>query len=207
MVFSTLIFISFLPILLETNEQDNIPPSTETKQDQIPDPIQTIIDDHKRHVGYYRMIPNRPVLVPHKISFGDVFGDQSHITVDRKTPLRSSTFQTSTMHLSDLNRNKHHLQEVEFVQLLSSLVIRSIQIHKKHDRFIPGPFSSLNTDSMNSFTDALSISQMQLHASTNLPQTNFFVSNKLPPIGRERPSSPQMARMRSDAQNRATRAG
>lgn len=207
MVFFPFISIPLLYLLLETDEQTNVnvPPSTEINQDQTSDAIQTILDDHKHNIGYYRMIPKRPVLVPHKISIGDVFGDQSHITVDRKTPF-SSTFQTSTMQLSDLNRNKHHLHEVEFVQLLSSLVIRSIQIHKKHERFIRGPFST-NTDSSTSFTDALSISQMQLHSSTGFGQSNFFTQTKLPPIPRERPSSPQMARMRSDAHHRATRAG
>jgi hypothetical protein len=151
------------------------------------------------------MMPNRRVLVPHKISFNDIFGDQSHLTVDRKTPLRSTLNATSTMHLSDLNRNKNHLHEVEFVQLLSSLVIRSIQVHRKHDRFIPGLLTA-DTNSTD-FTDALTISQIQLHSLTNSSQSNFYMPNKLPPIVQQRPSSAQISRMKSDAHSRATRAG
>lgn len=157
-------------------------------------------------MGYYRMRPNRPVLVPHKISFDDVFGDQSHITVDRKTQFRSTSFTATTMHLSDLNRNKRHLHEVEFVQLVSSLVIRSIQIHRKHERFIPGTFSS-TADSTISFTDALSISQMQLHSPTNLDQANYYTPDRLPPIIKERPPSAQFSRMKTDAQAKAKRTG
>jgi hypothetical protein len=150
--------------------------------------------------------PNRHVLIPHKISFDDVFSDQSHMTIDIKIPLRSAiSHTTSTMHLSDLNRNKRHLQDVEFVQLLTSLVIRAIQIHKKHERFIPGSFSTY-TDSSTVFTDALTISQMQLHSSS-LDQTNFYVQSKLPPIIRPRPSSAEMSRMKSDAQTRAKKTG
>jgi hypothetical protein len=152
------------------------------------------------------MLPNRRVLIPHKISFDDIFTDQSHITVDRKTPLRSTLYSTNTMHLSDLNRNKRHLQEVEFVQLLSSLVIRSIQIHKRYERFIPGPFST-NTSSLSNFTDALTISQMQLHSSMNLQQNGFYMPNKLPPIIVPRPSSAEIVRMQSDVQTRAKRTG
>jgi len=172
----------------------------------MPDPIQTIIDDHKHNIGYFRIRPNRPVLIPHKISFNDIFADQSHMTVDRKTPLRIASHTTTTMHLSDLNRNKRHLQEVEFVQLLSSLVIRSIQIHRKHERFIPGPYST-SIDSSANFIDALSISQMQLHLPTNLDQMNFYFPAKLPPIVKERPTSAQLARMKTDVQTRAKRTG
>ena len=157
-------------------------------------------------MGYYRMLPNRRVLVPHKISFDDVFGDQSHITVDRKPPFQPISRTTPTMQLSDLNRNRHHLQEVEFVQLLSSLLIRAIQIHKKHERIIPGPFA-YQSDSSSNFTDALSISQMQLHSPLNLEQSSFYLPNRLPPIIKERPSSAQIARMKTDAQLRAKRAG
>jgi hypothetical protein len=159
------------------------------------------------------MMPNRPVLIPHKITFDDIFADQSHktidqshMTLDRKTPVRSLSRATSNMQLSDLNRNKHHLQEVEFVQLLSSLVIRAIQVHKKHERFIPGPYSTY-ADSYTSFTDALNISQMRLYSPTSLDQANFFVPPILPSIGRNRPSSAQIARMKSDVHTRAKRTG
>jgi len=152
------------------------------------------------------MRPNRRVLIPHKISFDNVFADLSHMTIDRKSPSRLTSYLTNTMHLSDLNRNKRHLHEVEFIQLLSSLVIRAIQIHKVHERFIPGPFPNY-ADSLASFTDALNISQMQLHSPTNFDQTNFSMPNKLPSIIRKRPSSAQMDKMKSDVQTKARRAG
>ncbi|CAF3087081.1 unnamed protein product [Rotaria sp. Silwood2] len=188
--------------IIEQNKTQ-IPSSTEIHQQPIHDPVQTIIHDHKHTFGYYRMIPNRRVLIPHKISLTDLFGDQMHITVNRRS---SSPLTTSTMRLSDLNRNKRHLHEVEFIQLLSSLVIRSIQLHRRNEQFIPGSFSSNANSSMN-FTDALTISQMQLHSLTNLHQPSFFTSNKLPPIDQQRPSSAQTTRMKSDAQTRATRTG
>jgi hypothetical protein len=200
-------FISFFFFYLDIDEETDsqIFPSTEINQTQLSDPIQTILDDHKQHIGYYRSMPNRRVLIPHKISFDDIFADQSHMTVDRKTPFRTVSRTATTMHLSDLNRNKYHLQEVEFVQLLSSLVIRAIQVHKKYEKFIPGPFS--HTDSSMIFTDALTISQMQLHSPTSLEQANFYMSTRLPPIIKKRPSSAQIARMKSDVQIRAKRTG
>jgi hypothetical protein len=147
------------------------------------------------------MIPKRPVLIPHIISFGDIFGDLSHITVNRKP---SFQLTSNTMQFSDLNRNKRHLDEVESMQLLSSLIIRGIQLHRKRERFIPGPFSS-NTKSSDSFTDALTISQIQLHSLDDTHPTNFSTSNKLPLI-RQRSAS-EMARMQSDAQAKATKEG
>ena len=201
----------FYSEIAEEDESEIIQPP-EITQEPISDPIQTILDDHKRHIGYYRMNPNRRVLIPHKVNFTDLFGDQpskpvdqSHMTIDRKTPIRSLLRPTSTMHLSDLNRNKHQLQEVEFVQLLSSLIIRAIQVHKKHERFIPGPFSSYS-DSYTSFTDALSISQMPLHSPIGLDHTNLFAPTILPPLVK-RPSSAQIARIKSDLHIRAKRTG
>ncbi|CAF5147124.1 unnamed protein product, partial [Rotaria sp. Silwood1] len=49
--------------ITEQNETQ-IPSSTEINQEQISDPVQTIINDHKHNFGYYRMIPNRRVLIP-----------------------------------------------------------------------------------------------------------------------------------------------
>jgi hypothetical protein len=208
-VFSNFIF--YLEITEEDESQGLL--SSEVNQEPILDPIQTILDDHKRHIGYYRMMPNRRVLIPHIVNFNDIFGDQphkpvdqSHMTIDRKTPVRSLSRPNSTMLLSDLNRNKYHLQEVEFVQLLSSLIIRAIQVHKKHERFIPGPFSSYS-DSYSTFTDALTISQMQLHSPISLEQTNLFVPNILPPLIKKRPSSAQITRIKSDVHIRAKRTG
>jgi hypothetical protein len=152
------------------------------------------------------MIPKRPVLVPHIISFGDIFGDLSHITVNRKPSFQLTSNTSNTMQFSDLNRNKRHLDEVESMQLLSSLIIRGIQLHRKRERFIPGPFSS-NTKSSDSFTDALTISQIQLHSFDDANPTSFSVSNKLPLIHQRQRSASEMARMQSDAQTKATKEG
>ena len=172
------------------------------------DPVQTITDEHKHNFGYYRMHPNRQILVPHKISLGDVFGDQSHMTVDRRSSHRPTSNMNSSMQLSDLNQNRRKLREVESMQLLSSLVIRSIQVHRKHVPFIPGSMVN-NMDSASSFADALAISQMHLHSSSfnGFPQPSFQSANRLPPIIRRRPSSAQAARDRSDATTRVARAG
>ncbi|CAF0778709.1 unnamed protein product [Adineta steineri] len=183
-----------------TNQNDNNFP---TYQEQPIDPIQSIIDDHKRHDGYYRMIPKRPVLVPHKVSLGGLFGDQTHIIPNRQIPVPSTT---NTMHLSDLNNNKRHLNKVEFVQLLSSLMIRAITLHRRHERLIPGLFSS-NVNSSDGFTEALTISQMRLHSSLDPYQTNSFISNRLPTIYQRGRSSFEITRIKSDAQTRATREG
>ncbi|CAF2041519.1 unnamed protein product [Rotaria magnacalcarata] len=184
--------------------KDNEPSSTENDKQKVSDPIQSIIDGHKRIFGYFRILPNRRVLVPHKISFDDAFSDQIHLTVDRRSSSELTSATSSKMHLADLNRNKHHLYGVEFVQLLSSLVIRSIQLHRRNAKCIPGS-EVLESSSAIGFTDALSISQMQLHSSTNLQPASFFMQNKLPPIEPRRPSSAETARMKSDALSRATR--
>jgi len=180
--------------------------STEILHEPLSDPIQSILDEHKRSLGYFRIMPNRRVLIPHKVSFDNILGDQSHITVDRKTPYLTTSQFASTMQLSDLNRNRRHLQEVEFVQLLSSLVIRSVQIHKKYDRFIPGSFLNPN-DSYTAFTNALSISQMQLHSPLNVDQGNFYSSSCYPKLFKERSTAEGIARMKSDAQLKAKRTG
>ncbi|CAF1143690.1 unnamed protein product [Adineta ricciae] len=184
----------------------NLPVNTEPTID----PIQSIIDDHKRHDGYYRMIPKRPILVPHKVTLGDVFGDQLHIILDRTTPNQppptATAEATTTMHLSDLNRNKHHLHEVEFVQLLSSLMIRGIQLHRRHKRVIPGPFTS-NASSLDNFNNPLTISQVHLHPFTDPQQTNSTTSLQLPTIYKPRRSASEIARIRADAQTKAMREG
>ena len=156
------------------------------------------------------MIPKRPILVPHKVTLGDVFGDQLHITFDRTTPNQppptATADVTTTMHLSDLNRNKHHLHEVEFVQLLSSLIIRGIQLHRRHKRVIPGPFTS-NASSLDNFNNPLTISQVHLHSFTDPQQTNSTTSLLLPPVYKRRRSASEIARIRADAQTKAMREG
>lgn len=162
-------------------------------EEQPTDSIQSIIDDHKRRDGYFRAVPTRPVLVPHKITFGDVFGDLSHMALNRRRPAQSIP---TTMHLSDLNANKRRLHEVEFVQLLSSLVVRGIQLHRKHDRFIPRPFLS-TVVFPHIFPGVLTVSQMPLHSSTD----------PLPFIHQRERAASELARIRADAQTKATREG
>ena len=172
------------------------------------DPVQTMTDEHKRQFGYFRMRPNRPLLIPHKISFGDVFGDQAHMTVDRRPSHRSTSRMNTSMQLADLTENKQQLSDVESMQLLSSMVIRAIQVHRKHEPFIPGALTNM-TDSSSNFADALAISQMHLHSSSlnGFQQSSFQLPNRLPPIIRRRPSSAQASRDRADAMTRAARAG
>lgn len=139
------------------------------------------------------MVPNRRVLVPHKISMDNILGDQSHILMNH--------FSSQTpMNLSDLNHNQYHLNEVEFVQLLSSLVIRALQVHRQYEKFLP----SSNTSNL---TNALSVSPVQLHSSTSFQQSSVFTSSRLPPIGHQRPASKQFARMQSNIQAKAAREG
>ena len=205
---SSVLHLLFHSEMNDELESEILPPG-EFNQEPPPDPIQTILDDHKRHMGYYRSMPNRRVLIPHKISFDDVFSDLTHLTLNRKTPVRTSprtNVSSNTMQLSDLNRNKRHLHEVEFVQLLSSLIIRAIQIHRQYERFIPGPFA-IQPDSYANFTDALSISQVQLHSPTSLDHSSLYSLAPLPPIPRKRPSSAEMARMKTNTNVRAKRAG
>lgn len=207
--FPSIFHLLFYSDMNDELESEILPPDEFNQEPPPPDPIQTILDDHKRHMGYYRSMPNRRVLIPHKISFDDIFSDQTHLTLNRKPLARVSPrglISGSAMQLSDLNRNKRHLHEVEFVQLLSSLIIRAIQIHRQYERFIPGPFA-IQPDSYANFTDALSISQIQLHSPTSLDHSSLYTLSRLPPIPRKRPSSAEMARMKSDTQVRAKRAG
>lgn len=126
------------------------------------DAIQTILEEHQRVVGFYRMAPPRPILVPHKITLEHIFSDQSHLLVDQRSirlpPRQGYTFSThlnSSQSMSFLNfsQNQRTLHETESVQLLSSLVVRAIQIHRNHDRLLPGASAA-------SITDVLSISPM-----------------------------------------------
>ena len=90
MVFHSLLSFTLLDldVLFRNQRRNRIRSSriTVINQEQLLDPIQTILDDHKHHIGYYRMMPTRPVLIPHKVSFDNVFGDQSHLTVNRPIP-------------------------------------------------------------------------------------------------------------------------
>jgi hypothetical protein len=138
------------------------------------------------------MTPTRRVLVPNKVSMDNIFADQSHILIMNH---HSPSCPTNSMNLSDLNNNQHQLKEVEFIQLLSSLVIRAIQVHRQHEKFIPGSFST-------NFTNVISVSQMQLHSSTNVNS-----SSKVLPSVSQRPTTRQYARIQSNAQAKATREG
>ena len=170
------------------------------------DPIDTMLDHHRRDNGVFRPRRDRPILIPHKISLGDVFGDQSHLTIDRKYPNRPPSHVSNvsnSMQLLDLNQNKRHLRDVESVQLLSSLVVRAIQVHRKYVPFVPGSMMTFENDSSSTFADALTISQMQLHSSS----LATGLGHRLPPIVRPRPSSAEAARMTHEAAARGARAG
>ncbi len=164
----------------------SVPPSTVVDQDLTSDPIQFIIDEHKEIVGFYRMISLRPVLVPHKISMENVLAEQSHVILDQFPP----SIPRYLMNLSDFNYNQYQLNEVEFTQLLSSLVIRAIEIHKQYEKSSPGMHSP-------SLTNAFSISQAHLLSS----------SSKFPSLASQRPTTRQFARMQSNIQAKATRDG
>jgi hypothetical protein len=195
--------LSIILFLLESiNQQENneseinyflVPPSTLVNQEQVHDPIQRIIEEHNQTIGFYRMIPNRRVLIPHKISMDNILADQSHIIINQYT-------SQSPMNLSDLNHNQYQLNEVEFVQLLSSLVIRGVQVHKQYEKFTPG----LNSTS---FTNVLNVSQMHLRSSSNSQQSMINSSSKLPLIAHQQPTARQLARIQSNIQAKATREG
>jgi len=140
------------------------------------------------------MIPPRRVLIPHKISMDNIFGDQSHIMINHYS-------SQSPMNLSDLNHNQYQLNEVESIQLLSSVVIRSIQVHRQYERSIPGPSTSP------SFTTALSVSQIPIRSSLSVHQSTVNSSSKLPIIGYQRPTSKQLTRIQSNVQAKATKEG
>ncbi|CAF0872243.1 unnamed protein product [Adineta ricciae] len=165
----------------------------------ISDAVQTILEEHKRIVGFYRMIPNRPILIPHKITMDNILSDQSHIIIHHhfsrlRNPNRY-TFRTSSnpmnsMSLFDFNYNQRHLYEIESVQLLSSLVVRAVQIHRHHDRFIPGSFSA-------NFPNLLNVTPIRL----------VNTSSKLSPNPPARSPSRQYTHLHSKVQTRAIREG
>jgi hypothetical protein len=199
--------IVFLVEFNEVNQKEQVIVSTshvnDAEHEPIVDPIQAIIDDHKRHAGYYRMAPARRVLVPHKVSLGDVWADQTHLTINRQQLARPSSRLTSSMQLSDLNQNKRQLRDIESVQLLSSLFIRAIQVHRDHVPLIPSSIP-MSTDTFWNFTDALNISPMHLHTFDIQQNNNGQASVRLPLIVSSRPTSAQADRMKFDVNMRAT---
>ncbi|CAF2687583.1 unnamed protein product [Rotaria sp. Silwood2] len=191
----------------ETTEQKDIEepqvnffPESQTfinNQEQFHDSIQTILEEHKQNVGFYRMLPNRRVLIPKKVSMGNVFCDHSHMIMNQDSSQPSSRVQ-NTMNLSNLNHNQNQLNEVEFVQLLSSLVVRALQVHRQHEKIIPG-------SSLGNFANVLSISPMQIHSSSNVYQLHVSSPTKLPYIIHQRPTSRQFAHIQSTAQKKAAK--
>lgn len=125
----------------------------------------------------------------------NILADQSHIIVAHySTP--PAPLAKQSMSLSDLQHNRQQLNEIEFIQLLSSLVIRSIQVHKQYEKFVPG----LNSPS---FVSALSVSPAPLHASFSFSSSMV----KLPMIVPPRPSPRQFAHIQSNVQAKAARKG
>jgi len=153
------------------------------------DPLQALIDEHKQTVGFYRMNPNRRVLVPHKVSMDNTFSDRTHIMIKHYTQSAQAHSSVHSMHLSDLSHNQHQLNEVEFIQLLSSLVIRAVQVHRQYENFNP-------SSNISSFVGALNVQPMQIHS-----------NSKLPNVLTQRPTTKQFSRMQSNIQARAMREG
>jgi hypothetical protein len=185
--------LSFILFILDNIEQEE---NDESQYNFYPptlinDSIETIIEEHKQTVGFYRIQPNRHVLIPHKITIDHSFSDQSHITINQHlsqssiNSFKSPLYSTTSMSLLDLNHNQHYLHEIESVQLLSSLVIRALQIHRQHARSIPGAFSA-------DFTNILNVSQMQFNSSS---------------IVHQRPTSRQYAHIQSNVQAKAIKEG
>lgn len=148
-----------------------------------PDPVQTLIDEHKQQMRFYRAMLNRRVLIPHKVSMSQIFGDHAHVIVDASD---ASETHPSAMKISDFENNQRTLNDVEQNQLLSSLVIRTIQVHRQYEKFAPGL--------SNNFAPALTISPMPLHST--LRGSPPLV---LPPITTQTPSPAQMSRLRDRA--------
>ena len=169
-------------------------------QDEVHDSTEQILEEHQQIVGFYRMPPNRPMLVPHKVSMSNILGDQLH-TISHQNTLQSSSRVHNTMNLSDLNYNRRHLNESEFVQLISSLAVRAIQIHKQYDKFIPNSVSK-------NFTNSLNISSIPLNSSSKLNQFNVNPLTKLPYLISNKRSTPrQVDYIQSIAQTKATKEG
>ncbi|CAF2100174.1 unnamed protein product [Rotaria magnacalcarata] len=167
-------------------------------QDPINDPVQKLLDEHKRTVGFYRM-SNRRVLIPNKVSMSGLLCDQGH-TIDDHNTSQVSSRQHNTMNLLDLKNNQYHLNEVEFVQLLSSLVVRALQVHRQYETVIPGTLSG-------NFGSALNISPMPLHATSKVYQFNSVSPSKLPNLLHQRPTSRQFGQIQSNAQKKASKEG
>lgn len=173
--------------VLDPPDNTELSNSDDTPQ---PDALQAMIDEHKQTVGFFRTNPNRRVLVPHKISMENTFSDQSHIMIKQYTQSlpRSSVH---SMHLSNFHHNQHHLNEVEFIQLLSSLVIRAIQVHRQYEKFPP-------TSNVPTFMSALSVQSVHIHSnSIPKPSNTAF----------QRPTTKQFSRMQTNIQARAAREG
>ena len=148
-----------------------------------PDPVQKLIDEHKQQMAFFRAMLNRRVLIPHKVSMSQIFGDHAHVIIDATDQTETSP---STMKISDHENNQRTLNEIEHNQLLSSLVIRAIQVHRQYEKFSPGL--------SNNFAPALTISPMPLHSTSKMSP-----SLVLPSITTQSPSPAQMSRLRARA--------
>ena len=140
------------------------------------------------------MLPPRRILIPHKISMENILTNHSHLIINHYSP----SPPRHSMNLSDFSYNQHQLIEVEAVQLLSSLVIRAIQVHRQYEQSVPGANPT-------NFTTALNVSQAPLHSSSSVQQVN--PSLKLPNLGVQRPTARQFIQMQSNIHAKATREG
>ena len=127
-----------------------------TNRDAVNESIQALMDEHKQNVNFHRMMSNRRLLIPNKVSMNGLIGDQAHIVVDKDL-----IFAVNPMSLSDLDENQKHLNSVEAKHLLSSLVVRAIQVQQQHGTL---PLES----GAKRFDQVLNVSPMALHSSTTL---------------------------------------
>ena len=149
----------------EQQHPSTLPPAGLTDSNAVNESIQALMEEHKRNVNFHRMMSNRRLLIPNKVSMNGLMGDQAHIVVDKDL-----IFAVNPMNLSDLDENQEHLNGVEAKHLLSSLVVRAIQVQQQHGKL---PSESGTTG----FGQVLNVSPMALHSSTTLnPQS------VLPPI-------------------------
>lgn len=169
------------------------------EHDEINEAVEKIIDENKSAVGYYRLLPNRRVLVPNKISMSGTLCDQTHIIAEQNESTTGSR-PNNLMNLFDLKNNQRRLNEVEFVQLLSSLVVRALQVHRQHEMLVPGSFSG-------NFANVLNISPMHIHAGSKIYRTNTNPSQKLPNLLHQRPTSRQLGQIQLSARKKAAKEG
>ena len=165
--------------------QINSEPMTEAMFDEteiVSDPMETLVEDQRESVGFYRTQPNRRILVPHKVSMNQFGVDQLHILLDQP-----SLAMREDMQLTDYQQNQHNLNEIESNRLLSSLIIRGIQVHRQYERLLHGSLSK-------HLSTPLNISSMSLQH----PSTKLNGSIVLPTIASTESAATKLSRIHDD---------